>query len=50
VEPVERLDYMSDVEPAPGRLALVQAFVNTVDLEHGREMLSSPAQLSTVLG
>jgi predicted RNA-binding Zn ribbon-like protein len=50
VEPVERIDYMSDVEPAPGRLALVQAFVNTVDLEHGREMLSSPARLSTMLG
>jgi predicted RNA-binding Zn ribbon-like protein len=49
VEAVERIDYMSDVEPAPGRLALVQAFVNTVDLEHGREMLSSPVRLSTVL-
>jgi predicted RNA-binding Zn ribbon-like protein len=50
VQAVERIDYMSDVEPAPGRLALVQAFVNTVDLEHGREMLSSPERLSTVLG
>jgi predicted RNA-binding Zn ribbon-like protein len=50
VQAVERIDYMSDVEPAPGRLALVQAFVNTVDLEHGREMLSSPVRLSTVLG
>ncbi len=49
MEAVERIDYMSDVEPAPGRLALVQAFVNTVDLEHGREMLSSPLRLSTVL-
>ena len=49
MEAVERIDYMSDVEPAPGRLALVQAFVNTVDLEHGREMLSSPVRLSTVL-
>jgi len=49
VEAVERIDYMSDVEPAPGRLALVQAFVNTVDLEHGRAMLSSPVRLSTVL-
>jgi predicted RNA-binding Zn ribbon-like protein len=50
VQAVERIDYMSDVEPAPGRLALVQAFVNTVDLEHGREMLSSPVRLSAVLG
>ncbi len=49
MEAVERIDYMNDVEPAPGRLALVQAFVNTVDLEHGREMLSSPLRLSTVL-
>ena len=50
MEPVDSIDYLSDVEPAPGRLALVQAFVNTVDLEHGREMLSSPARLSAVLG
>jgi len=50
VQAVEHIEYMSDVEPAPGRLALVQAFVNTVDLEHGREMLSSPLRLSTVLG
>ena len=49
MEPVERIDYLSTVEPAPGRLALVQAFVNTVDFEHRREMLSSPARLSTVL-
>ncbi len=26
-------------EPAPGRLALVQAFVNTVDREHGPDLL-----------
>jgi predicted RNA-binding Zn ribbon-like protein len=50
VEPVGSIDYLSDVEPAPGRLALVQAFVNTVDHEHGREMLSSPARLTAVLG
>ena len=49
MEPVESIDYLTDVEPAPGRLALVQAFVNTVDHEHGREMLSSPARLSAVL-
>jgi len=40
---------MSGVEPAPGRLAIVQRFVNTVDHEHGREMLSSPARLAAVL-
>jgi predicted RNA-binding Zn ribbon-like protein len=49
VEPVESIDYMQDVEPAPGRLELVQRFVNTVDHEHGREVLHSPAQLRTVL-
>jgi predicted RNA-binding Zn ribbon-like protein len=50
VEPVEAIDYLADSAPAPGRLALVQAFVNTVDFEHGREMLHSPARLKTVLG
>ncbi len=49
MEPVERIDYLLDREPAPGRLRLVQRFVNTVDLEHGREMLSSPARLVAVL-
>jgi predicted RNA-binding Zn ribbon-like protein len=49
VEPVESIDYMHDVEPAPGRLELVQRFVNTVDLEHGREVLHSPAQLRALL-
>jgi predicted RNA-binding Zn ribbon-like protein len=29
-------------EPAPGRLALVQAFVNTVDREHGPDLLDEP--------
>jgi predicted RNA-binding Zn ribbon-like protein len=29
------------LRPAPGGLALVQRFVNTVDLEHGREQLGS---------
>lgn len=29
-------------KPAPGRLALVQAFVNTVDLESGRDALAAP--------
>jgi predicted RNA-binding Zn ribbon-like protein len=49
MEPVESIDYMHDVEPAPGRLELVQRFVNTVDFEHGREMLHSPARLQAVL-
>ena len=49
MEPVERIDYLADAEPAPGRLALVQRFVNTVDHEHGREMLSSPQRLRDVL-
>jgi hypothetical protein len=49
VEPAESIDYMQDVEPAPGRLELVQRFVNTVDHEHGRELLYSPARLRTVL-
>src|SRR4051794_40185631 len=40
---------MLDVEPAPGRLELVQRFVNTVDYEHGREVLHSPARLQAVL-
>ena len=49
MEPVEAIDYMQDVEPAPGRLELVQRFVNTVDYEHGREVLHSPAQLQALL-
>jgi predicted RNA-binding Zn ribbon-like protein len=49
VEAVESIDYMQDVEPAHGRLELVQRFVNTVDFEHGREVLHSPARLQAVL-
>jgi predicted RNA-binding Zn ribbon-like protein len=49
VEPVDAIDYLSTVEPAPGRLALVQRFVNTVDLEHGRELLHAPARLQSLL-
>jgi predicted RNA-binding Zn ribbon-like protein len=49
MEPVERIDYLADAEPAPGRLVLVQRFVNTVDHEHGREMLSSPQRLRVLL-
>jgi predicted RNA-binding Zn ribbon-like protein len=49
MEPVDSIDYLADAEPAPGRLALVERFVNTVDHEHGREMLSSPERLRDVL-
>lgn len=49
MEAVESIDYLSDAEPAPGRLALVERFVNTVDREHGREMLSTPERLRAVL-
>src|SRR5881398_2475770 len=50
MEPVESIDYLADAEPAPGRLAIVERFVNTVDLEHGREMLSEPERLRPILG
>jgi predicted RNA-binding Zn ribbon-like protein len=36
-----------DRTPAPGDLALVQAFINTVDLEEGLEALSDPASLAS---
>ncbi|MDE3026414.1 MAG: CGNR zinc finger domain-containing protein [Acidobacteriota bacterium] len=49
MEPVDRIDYLLDREPAPGRLALVQRFVNTVDREHGREVLASPERLGRLL-
>jgi len=49
VEPVDAIPYPGERPPAPGRLRLVQRFVNTVDYEHGREMLSSPQRLRTVL-
>jgi predicted RNA-binding Zn ribbon-like protein len=48
VEPVASIDYEPGA-PAPGRLALVQRFANTVDAEHGREALHSPAALRTLL-
>jgi predicted RNA-binding Zn ribbon-like protein len=48
VEPVERIDY-DPGPPAPGRLALVQRFANTIDPEHHREMLHSPEALRVVL-
>ncbi len=50
MEPVDSIDYLADAEPAPGRLALVERFVNTVDHEHGREMLFSAERLRDVLG
>jgi predicted RNA-binding Zn ribbon-like protein len=49
VEPVRTIEYLTDSDPAPGRLALVQAFANTVDLEHGREVLHAPSELKRVL-
>jgi predicted RNA-binding Zn ribbon-like protein len=48
VEPVDRISYEPG-PPAPGRLALVQRFVNTVDAEHHREMIHSPEALRTIL-
>jgi hypothetical protein len=48
VEPVAFIDYEPSA-PAPGRLALVQRFANTVDREHGREALHSPEVLRTLL-
>src|ERR671939_929397 len=35
--------------PAPGRLAIVQAFVNTLDAEHGIEGFATPDQLRAFL-
>ncbi len=49
MEPVLEIPYLTERAPAPGRLQLVQRFVNTVDFEHGREMLSDPARLAAVL-
>ena len=49
MEPVDEILYMTDREPAPGRLELVQRFVNTVDHEHGREVLTEPVRLRRLL-
>jgi len=49
VETVDEIPYLTEREPAPGRLALVQRFVNTVDYEHGREVLSDPTRLRRLL-
>jgi predicted RNA-binding Zn ribbon-like protein len=35
--------------PAPGALRAIQAFVNTIDIEHGRELLDRPERLRDVL-
>ena len=35
---------------APGPLRLVQRFVNTIDREHGREWLGTPAELAAFFG
>ena len=48
MEPVDSIDYLLDAE-APGRLELVRRFANTLDEEHGREVLHSPAQLRKLL-
>jgi predicted RNA-binding Zn ribbon-like protein len=49
LEPVERIDYLAHVEPAPGRLGLLQRFLNTVAPETNQEMLHSPQRLRAVL-
>ncbi len=36
---------MSDKDRAPGRLELVRAFINTIDIEDGAEKLATPGQL-----
>src|SRR5438309_6048675 len=49
MQAVDSIDYMRDADPAPGRLQLVPRFVNTVDHEHGREMLHTPVRLQALL-
>jgi predicted RNA-binding Zn ribbon-like protein len=49
VEIVERLADPGDRPPAPGRLRPVQEFVNTLDIEHGREVFGDPAGLRRYL-
>ena len=43
-------DLATGSKPAPGGLAWVQGFVNTVDLESGRDALATPADLARWLG
>jgi predicted RNA-binding Zn ribbon-like protein len=40
------LVHPGDREPAPGSLRLVQAFVNSVDAEHGPDLFEDPAGLA----
>jgi predicted RNA-binding Zn ribbon-like protein len=47
MEPVAAIDY--ETPAAPGRLELVRRFANTVDPEHGREVLHAPARLRDLL-
>jgi predicted RNA-binding Zn ribbon-like protein len=49
VEPVDAIPYPGERPPAPGRLRLVQRFVNTVDFENGIEELTDPAALEQAL-
>lgn len=49
MQAVDAIPYPGERPPAPGRLRLVQRFVNTVDYEHGREALHSPARLRALL-
>ena len=42
---VDQIADHGDRPHAPGRLRLVQEFVNTVDFEHGREVLADPQRL-----
>lgn len=41
---------MGERPPAPGRLAVAQAFLNTIDLEAHADQLSSPEELGRWLG
>jgi CGNR zinc finger/Putative stress-induced transcription regulator len=48
VEPVATIDY-APAPPAPGQLHLVERFCNTLDEEHGREVLHDPQSLYDLL-
>jgi predicted RNA-binding Zn ribbon-like protein len=49
MRPVDAIPFPGERPPAPGRLRIVQRFVNTVDYEHGREVMHSPARLRALL-
>jgi predicted RNA-binding Zn ribbon-like protein len=40
---------MDSAKPAPGRLELIRAFINSVDIESGSESLGSPDELAAWL-